>query len=123
MPLSDSDSEVILLHNPRCSKSRATAGLLAEAGIVFTERRYLEEPLTVTELQELRRRLDRPVREWIRTGEGAFAAAGLEAGSDEAQLLEAMAREPILMERPIVVRGDRARVGRPPTEVLELFEE
>jgi len=63
------------------------------------------------------------VREWIRSGEKAFDEAGLSLDDDEAVLLEAIARNPVLLQRPIVVRGDRARVGRPPSDVLELFEE
>ena len=122
MPLPRSEDEVLLLHNPRCSKSRATAALLEERGIAFHERRYLEDPLSADELSELARRLGRPPGEWVRRGERAFAEASL-ATADEAALLEAMASQPILMERPIVVRGANARVGRPPTEVLELFEE
>ena len=118
-----SDDEVLLLHNPRCSKSRATAALLEERGIAFVERRYLDQPLSAAELAELARRLERPVREWIRRGEHAFRAAGLDLGADEGVLLAAIAGEPVLMERPIVVRGDRARVGRPPTEVLALFDD
>jgi len=123
MTLPSSDEEVLLLHNPSCSKSRATAALLAEKGIAFTERRYLEEPLSTLELKDLGQRLERPVREWIRQGEKAFAGAGLDVGADEGVLLDALADEPILMERPIVIRGKHARVGRPPTAVLELFEE
>jgi len=121
MTLPASDDEVLLLHNPRCSKSRATAALLLERGIAYTERRYLEDPLDASELKELRARLDRPVREWLRRGEPA--ARALAPDSDEDALLAAMAREPALMERPIVVRGLRARVGRPPTDVLALFED
>ena len=98
-------------------------GLLKELGIAYTERCYLDEPLTAEELGELRTRLARPVREWTRQGESAFAAAGLDAGAGDAQLIEAIAREPILLERPIVVRGLQARVGRPPSEVLALFED
>ena len=119
MPLPDED--VLLLHNPRCSKSRATRALLEENGIAFTERLYLEQPLTRDELEDLRGRLDRPAREWTRRGEAAFAESGLSGDADDAQLLAAMEEHPILMERPIVIRGARARVGRPPESVLELF--
>ncbi len=123
MTLPTSDDQVLLLHNPRCSKSRATAQLLEQRSVAFTERRYLDEPLTRAELVELGRRLDRPVREWIRSGERAFAEAGLDAGADDQRLLDALAASPALLQRPIVVRGDRARVGRPPGAVLELFDD
>jgi len=70
----------------------------------------------------LRSQLGLAPAEWIRKGEPAFKAAGLGAHSSEAELLDAMAKDPSLIERPIVVRGARAVVGRPPERVLELLE-
>jgi arsenate reductase len=119
-PLPDDDT-LLLLHNPRCSKSRAAHELLTERGVAFAERRYLEDPLSRAELASLRERLARPASEWVRANEEAFAAAGLDRGSDEAVLLDAMADHPILIERPILVRGARAVVVRPPERVLELL--
>ena len=112
---------LVLLHNPRCSKSRAAHALLTERGAAFAERRYLEDPLSRAELASLRERLGRPASQWVRTGELAFADAGLGEHSDEAALLDAIAAHPILIERPILVRGARAVVGRPPERVLELL--
>ena len=123
MTLPENDDQVLLLHNSRCSKSRATHALLEEREVRFEERCYLEQPLTRTELGELRTRLDRPVREWTRRGEAAFAESGLNEHSEESDWLDAIAANPILMERPIVIRGQRAAVGRPPASVLELFEQ
>ncbi len=123
MALPDSADELVLLHNPRCSKSRAARALLEERGVPFTERRYLEDALARDELEELERRLGRPVAEWVRRGEAAFAEAGLDATSDGKSLLDAIASHPILLERPIAVRGSRARVGRPPERILELLED
>ena len=110
----------VLLHNPRCSKSRAAKALLEERGVAFTLRLYLEEPLSRAELEALRRKLGRPAREWVRRGEPAFAAAGLSDESDDGALLDAVAQHPELLERPILVRGEKAVVGRPPERVLEL---
>jgi len=121
MNLPANDDEVLLLHNPRCSNSRATELLLTERGVSFVERRYLEEPLTREELEELGRRLDRAPGEWVRRGQAEFAAAGLEASSPPDRILDALVEHPVLLERPIVVRGMRAVVGRPPTDVLVLF--
>lgn len=121
MPLPGDDDEPLLLHNPRCSKSRAARAWLEERGVAFHERRYLEEPLDREELAELARRLGRPVAEWVRRGEAAFVEAGLDADADDARLLDALARYPILLERPILVRGARARVGRPTDALLELL--
>jgi len=114
--------EVVLLHNPRCSKSRATLALLEERGVAFEERRYLDEPLSLDELQALARRLGRSPGEWIRSREKAYAEAGLGKESSDEELLRAMAAHPVLIERPIVIRGERARIGRPPEDVLELFD-
>ena len=65
---------MLVLHNPRCSKSRATLLLLEERGIEFEERRYLEDPLSRSELDELRTRLDRKAVDWVRRGEAAWQA-------------------------------------------------
>jgi len=115
-----SDDTLLLLHNPRCSKSRAARALLEERGIAFEERRYLEEPLSRDELDDLGARLGRPASDWVRKGEDAYRAAALDAIATDSEILAAIAREPILMERPIAVRGVRAVVGRPPETVLEL---
>lgn len=120
MRLPDDDA-LVLLHNPRCSKSRAAHALLCERGVVFSELRYLDDPLSRAELATLRERLARPASEWVRRGEAAYAAAGLDASSSEAAILDAMAAQPILVERPILVRGARAVVGRPPECVLDLL--
>ena len=122
MKLPEQDTEVLLFHNPNCSKSRAVHALLTDEGIAFEVRTYLDEPLDVAELAGLEERLGRPVAEWVRPREGAWADAGaLPTGSRE-EVFAAVAAHPILMERPIVVRGTAARVGRPPESVLELFD-
>ena len=95
--------------------------LLEEKGVAFETRLYLEDPLSSDELADLQGRLGRPVGEWTRTGESAFAEAGLEKGAADQAIFAAMAAHPILMERPILVRGPAARVGRPPDEILELL--
>jgi arsenate reductase len=112
------DDGIVLLHNPRCSKSRAARALLEERGVAFVERRYLEDPLSPAELSELAARLGRPAREWARRGEAAWTLGDAPA---DAAVLAAMAAHPILIERPILVRGRRAIVGRPPERVLELL--
>ena len=116
-----SDDAIVLLHNPRCSKSRAAKALLEARGVAFVERRYLEEPLSLEELRDLAGRLGGSVSAWVRKGEDAFAAAGLDAGASDDALLRAMAAHPVLIERPILVRGARAVVGRPPERVLDLL--
>lgn len=115
------DDSLVLLHNPRCSKSRAARALLEGRGLSFTERRYLDEPLSREELADLRGRLGRPAAQWVRRGEPAWLEAGLSDASGEDALLDALAAHPVLLERPILVRGGRAVVGRPPETVLELL--
>jgi len=107
--LPDADRELLLLHNPRCSKSRAARALL-------------DEPLSLAELRDLAQRLGRPAREWARRGEDAWRAAGLGEEPGDDAVLAAMAAHPVLIERPIAVRGRRAVVGRPPERVLDLLD-
>jgi arsenate reductase len=117
----EADDETLLIHNPRCSKSRATLELLESRGVAFEVRRYLDEPLSRAELVELGARLARPVSQWVRTKEASYGEAGLTAESGDDALLDAIARHPELLERPVVVRGRRAEIGRPPERVLDLF--
>ncbi len=121
MRLPERPGELLLLHNPRCSKSRAARELLLASGRPFAERRYLDEPLDLAELRELRRRLGLPPLRWMRPGEEAFRRGGLGPDSSERELLDAVSRHPILLERPILVSAERAVVGRPPERVLELL--
>ncbi len=122
MKLPESHDDCVLLHNPRCSKSRAAKALLEERGIAFSERAYMEDPLSREELEELARRLGRPPSEWVRSKETAFAEAGLSADSTDDELFDAMTTNAILIERPILVRGDHAILGRPPEVVLDLVQ-
>ena len=117
------DDRPVLLHNPKCSKSRAAKALLEERGVAFEIRLYLEAPLSRDELEDLRSRLGRPVDGWVRRGESAYGEAGLDADTSEPAVLDAMSAHPILMERPILVRGERAVVGRPPEDVLGILDD
>lgn len=121
MALPESDEELLLLHNPRCSKSRATLALLEERGVSFEVREYLADPLTRAELVSLGERLGRPASGFVRAKESAFAEAGCGPDSSDDEILEAMVASPMLMERPVLVRGARAAIGRPPEDVLELL--
>ena len=110
------------LHNPRCSKSRQALALLEEKGVDVPVRKYLEEPLGESELKALVKALGvRPI-EICRKGESICRELGLGPDSKDAEVLRAMAANPILVERPILVRGGKARVGRPPENVLEIIK-
>ena len=113
--------ELTLLHNPKCSKSRATLALLEARGHVPGVRRYLDEPLTAEELRVLLRRLDVRAHDVVRTDEAAYAKAGLHAGATDDDVIQAITAHPILLQRPIVILGEHARIGRPPERVLELL--
>ena len=115
-------SEVTLYHNPRCSKSRQTLALLEERGIEPEIIEYLETPPDAATITGLLDKLGIPAIELIRRGEAPFAELGL-AGKedDDGALVEAMVSHPILIERPIVVAGDQARIGRPPEAVLDIL--
>ena len=115
-------AELTLLHNPRCSKSRAAKALLEERGVAFREHRYLEEPLDRADLEELQRRLGAAPRQWIRPKEAAFADAGLHDSSSDDEILATIVTHPILLERPILVGAAQAVVGRPPERILELLD-
>lgn len=117
-------SALTLWHNPRCSKSRGARALLDEAtdDVEIEVREYLKEPPTRAELEHLMELLglDDP-RDMMRTGEGPYEQLGLgDASSDE--LLDAIEANPILLERPIVVRGDRAVIARPPELARRLLD-
>lgn len=115
--------DVSVYFNPACSNCRTVQGLLAERGIDADYVRYLEQAPTREELERVLALLgtDDP-RQMIRTKEPEYAELGLEsAGRDE--LLDAMAAHPRLIQRPIVIRGDRAVIARPPDRVAELLDE
>ncbi|QIQ20985.1 arsenate reductase (glutaredoxin) [Zophobihabitans entericus] len=115
--------KVTIYHNPRCSKSRETLALLNEKGIEPEIILYLETTPTIDELKTLLKQLKfSSARELMRTKEELYQELGLGNQSlTEAQLIQAMADNPKLIERPIVVVGQKARLGRPPEQVLEIL--
>ena len=115
-------SEFTIYHNPRCSKSRNTLALLQDSGIEPEVVLYLETRPDQSELGDLLKKLAMSAGQLVRRGEEAYKACGLSKGSSDDQILAAMAEHPKLIERPIVVRGDRAVLGRPPENVLELID-
>lgn len=112
---------ITLWHNPRCSKSRAALKLLEDAGAQIEIRRYLEDQPSREELDHVAHQLGLPPSAFIRSGEKVYRELGLADCETEDDLLDAMAENPILIERPIAIRGDRAIIGRPPEDVLALL--
>ncbi len=113
---------ITIYHNPRCSKSRETLKLLQERGIEPEIREYLKDVPSSDELKSVLAALGISARELLRAKEAEYKEAGLDDQtlSDEA-VIKAMTEYPKLIERPIVINGDQARIGRPPESVLEIL--
>lgn len=115
-------TETIIYHNPRCSKSRQTLALLEENGVSPTVIEYLKNPPDAATLQKLLTLLGFTPRELMRQKESVYAELQLSnpsLGDDD--LIAAMQANPVLIERPIVVHGDKAAIGRPPENVLAIL--
>jgi len=113
---------VTIFHNPRCSKSRATLALLEEKGVTPKIVTYLDTPPSAVELDGILKALGKEPRELMRKGEDPYKTLGLDDESlSRDALIKAMVENPILIERPIVVNGKKAAVGRPPESVLEIL--
>ena len=115
-------TDVTIYHNPRCSKSRQTLELLQENNISPEIILYLEKSPSKAELTALLEKLGMTARELVRTSEDAYKQLGLaDPNIDETQLIDAMCNHPKLIQRPIVVAGNKAVIGRPPENVLTLL--
>ena len=111
-----------IYHNPRCSKSRQTLALLQEKGTEANIIEYLKTPPSAEEISALLGQLDMPARDLLRKGEAIYKELNLKDTSlSEQDLINAMAENPKLIERPIVVHNGKAKIGRPPEAVLDLF--
>lgn len=110
-----------IYHNPRCSKSREALALLRARGIEPEVVLYLEAKLHADEVTDLIQKLGVSAHELLRTKEDAYAAAALSTESSTHEVARAIVGAPILLERPVVVRGERAVIARPPERLLELF--
>ncbi len=111
-----------LYHNPRCSKSRAALALLRERDIEPEIVEYLKTPPDADTLRAILTRLGLGPRDVLRTGEAEYRELGLkDAELDDEALIRTMVEHPKLIERPILVHGDAARIGRPPEQILEIL--
>ena len=111
---------VTMYHNPRCNTSRKTLALLRDKGVEPTIVEYLKTPYTAAQLKTLLGQLKIPASRLVRKKEAA--AAGIDPiALSEDQLIDAMAKNPIIVERPIVVSGQKAALGRPPEAVLSVL--
>ncbi len=115
-------SNITIYHNPRCSKSRQTLQLIEESGVNPTIVKYIDSPPDEATLRTLAARLNMRPKEFIRKGESAFKELGLKDKLDnDAALYTAMTTHPKLIERPIVVKGEKAVLGRPPENAKTLL--
>ena len=114
-------SEFTIYHNPRCTKSRATLALLEEHGIKPRIVEYLKNPPTARELTEIVGKLGIDAGQLVRKGEDLYKARYAGKKLTAAQWIAAMVENPVLIERPIVVSGTRAVIGRPPENVEPLL--
>lgn len=123
MPLPNDMSNMTIWHNPRCSKSRQTLQLIRDRGIEPTIVEYLTSPPSKAEIDEALGKLGLEPRALMRKKEAPYEALSLgEQGLSRAELIDAMAENPILIERPLVFAGERAVLGRPPESVLDLLD-
>lgn len=115
-------TSLTILHNPRCSKSRQTLALIEERGITPEVIHYLEQPPTQKALKAILQKLGISARDLLRKGEQEYKELNLADNNlKEADLIRAMCQHPKLIERPIVIQGEKACLGRPPENVLELL--
>jgi arsenate reductase len=114
------EREVVLYHNPRCSKSRQALELLREADVTPRIVEYLKEPPAAADVEKLIELLGIEPHALLRTKEEPYERLGLTPKSSAKEIARAIAKEPILLERPIVVVGKKAVIGRPPERVLDL---
>ena len=111
--------KIVIYQKPTCSKCRATLSLLKDRGEEFESINYYETPLTVDKLRELIQKLGMSVSDVLRKDEPS--AHNLHIASDD-EIIEAMVKNPDLIQRPIVVRGNKAKLCRPPENVLDLLK-
>ncbi len=116
-------SEVQIWHNPRCSKSREAMKLLEASGVEVEVVKYLEADLDEETIKQLLLKLDIDALDLMRTKEDIFKELKLQDVGDEGVLIRAMVRFPKLIERPIVIKGNRAIIGRPPVKVVEFLND
>jgi arsenate reductase len=114
--------QTTIWHNPRCSKSRATLQLLEDNGVTPSVVLYLTNPPSAHDITATLRLLNMGVRGIIRKGEAAFSQNNLgNQDLNNEQIIDILVKNPILIERPIVIKGDKAIIGRPPENVLNLL--
>ncbi len=116
-------SKVVIYHNPRWGKSRNSVGILDEKGIEYEIVKYLESPPTASKLKEISKKLNLRAKEFIRKGEEDYKKLNLSDDqlNNNEVMFKIMSEFPKIIERPIVVSGNKACIGRPPENILEIL--
>ena len=117
----NNETMITIYHNSRCSKSRNALRILEEKGVKYTIVNYLATPFTPTDLEALIAKLGIKPIELIRKGEAVYKEKYSHKNVSDAEWIQAMVEHPILIERPIVVNGNKAVVARPPEKVLTIL--
>lgn len=112
---------MIIYHNPRCTKSRETLKLIEDKGIKPKVVEYLKNPPSAAELKNIIKLLGVPVMEIVRKKEDAYKESGISKAVSDDKIIEILVKNPTLIERPIVVSGNKAAIGRPPENVLAIL--
>ncbi|WP_373070218.1 arsenate reductase (glutaredoxin) [Sulfurimonas sp.] len=108
-------------HNPRCSKSRASMEILESSQKEFSVKKYLDEDVSCDEIKDILNKLNISARELMRTKEDLYKELDVQNISEEEQLIEIMSCNPKLIERPIIIKGNKAVIGRPIENTIELL--
>jgi arsenate reductase len=116
-------SKIVIWHNPRCSKSREAISILQESGVSSEVVKYLEN---IPDANTIKKTLEmlgfKSAREWMRTKEDIYKELGLKDEKSEDALIDAMLTHPKLIERPVIIKGDRAIIGRPTSIIKEFIQ-
>lgn len=115
------NNDLTIWHNPACSKSRQTLQLLRDRGFEPVEINYQKTPPSADEITDVLEKLNIKARELMRKGQDIYKELNLKDETDEAKLIDAMFHYPILIERPVVINGSKAAIGRPPEAVLSIL--
>ena len=117
-----SNARLVIYHNPSCSKSRETLQILENNNLIPTVIEYLDQPPSPQELKKIIEMLNVSARDLLRTSEQIYADAKLDNDAlSENEIIAAICEQPALLQRPIVVSGERAVIGRPPARVLDII--
>jgi len=116
-------SQVVIWHNPRCSKSREALKIVQESGLESEVVKYLEETPSKEDIKKVLSMLGMSARELMRVKEDIYKELNLKEESDEEKLIEAMAANPKLIERPVVIKDGKAALGRPPQNIEDFLKQ